>query len=176
MATLALRLNDQGLVRLDVACQAALKEAQRSIAGARQWLRGALQEAAIGWFSRLYGLPVPAALVRALHREPAAEAAVAERRVEAALIPDEVQWVKATEIFAAATSSADAAGRLQAAAAQQIDAASYALDRLLEEIGPLMIFAREEDEKLEVRRYERRAPRVTVPKPVRQDAAETAAA
>jgi hypothetical protein len=86
-----------------------------------------------------------------------------------------MQWVKTAEIFASATSGAGAAVRLHAAAAEQIDAASYAFDRLLEEIGPLMIYTKE-DEEIEVRRYERPAARVTASKLPRQKSPEHAAA
>ncbi len=95
--------------------------------------------------------------------------------VIAAQIPSEMQWVRTAEIFASATSGADAAGRLQAAAAEQIDAASYAFDLLLEEIGPLMIYTKE-DEELEVRRYERPAPRIPLSGQPRQKSPEHAAA
>jgi hypothetical protein len=175
MATLALRLNDLGLSRLELTGQAALKEAKRTIEGARDWLRGAFQEIAIGWFSGNYGLPLPAALARAFAKDEAAPIAVKPHYAIAAQIPAEMQWVKTAEIFANATSGADAAGRLHAEAGAQIDAASYAFDLLLEEIGPLMIYTKE-DEELEVRRFERPAPRIPLSKQARQKSPEHAAA
>jgi hypothetical protein len=175
MASLALRLNDLGQSRLEFMSETALREAQRTLDGVRQWLRGAAQEAAIGLFSGLYGLPVPAALVRALAKDDAGQAAAPVVHVAVAQISSEMQWARTTQIFATATSSADAAGRLHVAASEQIDAASYALDRLREEIGPLMIFSRE-DEELVVRRYERRPARDPAFRQTPQDAVAHAAA
>ena len=175
MASLALRLNDLGLTRLEISSQAALKEAQRTIEGAREWLRGAFQEIAIGWFSGHYGLPIPATLARGFAKDDAAPVAVQPHHAIAAQIPSEMQWVRTAEIFTSATSGAGAAVRLHAAAAEQIDAASYAFDLLLEEIGPLMIYTKE-DEELEVRRYERPAARDIASKQLRQKSPEHAAA
>jgi hypothetical protein len=175
MASLALRLNDLGLTRRELSSQAALKEAQRTIEGVKEWLRAVFQEIAIGWFSGRYGLPIPAALARLFARDEVAPVAVQLHHAIAAQIPSEMQWVRTAEIFASATSGAGAAVQLHAAAAEQIDAASYAFDLLLEEIGPLMIYTKE-DEELEVRRYEWPAARVPVSKQPRQKSPEHAAA
>jgi hypothetical protein len=175
MASLALRLNDLGLTRLELTSQAALKEARATIEGAREWFRGAFQEIAIGWFSGHYGLPIPAALARVFAKDEAAPVAVQQHHAIAAQIPSEMQWVRTAEIFAGASSGAGAAVRLHAAAAEQIDAASYAFDLLLVEIGPLMIYTKE-DEELEVRRFERPAARVTASRQPRQKSPEHAAA
>lgn len=176
MTSLALRLNDTGFARLDGVGKTALADVQRSVEQAKAWLRGAFHEIAIGWFSRVHGLPVPSGLVQALTADRVKATAKSAQPIVAAQVSAEMQWVRTTEVFATATAGADTAGRLQSAAAEQIDAASYALDLLLEEIGPLMIYSRKEEEP-EVRRYERRTPRVALPKQPTADAAvETAAA
>jgi hypothetical protein len=54
----------------------------------------------------------------------------------------EDQWARAFEAATEAAHCAGNADELQAAARSQVDAATYALERLLEEIAPLMTVAR----------------------------------
>jgi len=74
-------------------------------------------------------------------RQPAREPAPSEW-VEPAPLPAEAQWGRVEGVLSAGLRSAAAARRLHTTAAQQLDAASYALQRMLEELSPVLEIAR----------------------------------
>jgi hypothetical protein len=161
MSTLALRLNDLAPSLPQLAALASGREMQRTIASAKQWLKGALGETAIGLFSRLYGLPLPQRLAELVAAEAKLPVAAAAVDVNAAplRIAAESQWQRTQEIASRSMSRAETAGHLHAAAGEQIDAADYALRLLHDDISHLMIFGRDVDEELNVRRYPKRPGR-----------------
>lgn len=70
----------------------------------------------------------------------------AEAIVLAPLLDEPEAWALATEPLSTADAATAKANALHAAAAEQLDALTYALDRLRQEIRPLMTYARFADE------------------------------
>jgi hypothetical protein len=73
---------------------------------------------------------------------PAASPHPVTRTAEPEQVSDEAMWARTVAAAAGASRRADTAGRLHASAADQLDAATYALDRLLEELATVMTLAR----------------------------------
>jgi hypothetical protein len=63
------------------------------------------------------------------------------KHVEAALLDEPLSWTLATEPLAAVATGAEAAIALHKAAGEQLDALTYVLDRMRDELRPLMTYA-----------------------------------
>jgi hypothetical protein len=83
------------------------------------------------------------------------EAAVAPqikpRHVEAELLDEPLTWSLATEPLVTVTTGAEAAIALHKAAGEQLDALTYALDRLRDELRPLMSYEQIEHGPIQLR-------------------------
>lgn len=92
-----------------------------------------------------------ASLKSALSSETGAEPlrALPPPRREVIPLEDEEAWWLATEAVATAGTTTYSAAAMHSAAAEQLDALTYALDRMREELRPLMIYSSLEDDTVQ---------------------------
>jgi len=86
--------------------------------------------------------------------EPQPVAALAPPRREVIPLAEEEAWWLATEPLTAARTTTYSAAAMHSAAAEQLDSLTYALDRMREELRPLMTYAPLKDDTVEPLRVE----------------------
>ena len=86
--------------------------------------------------------------------EPQPVAPPASPRREVIPLADEEAWWLATEPLTAARTTTYSAAAMHSAAAEQLDSLTYALDRMREELRPLMTYAPLKDDTVEPLRVE----------------------